>query len=238
MEPHVRGKADHSFVSTLAYKIFDLQLIRCHRLGKECRPSPSIRRRNHKKPIASKTAQLEEKIDGLMSIFNAQPVVSNTGHGQASIIVPDHEFRGDLQSYGTYPTPSARSSSATYAQLPAQVILTPGTSTFSSHPASPANTFAYMHEPTSTDADYYLKLFRTQHLKYFPFVHIPPETTAEQLQQQSPFLWLCIMSIFTQGIVQQQALNKQIKSVVAQRLLHDSESSMDLLLGLLAFIGW
>ncbi|KAK1705618.1 uncharacterized protein BDZ83DRAFT_543546, partial [Colletotrichum acutatum] len=41
---------------------------RCHRLGKSCQPSNPIRKRS-KKPPSSRTAQLEEKLDGLVTLL-------------------------------------------------------------------------------------------------------------------------------------------------------------------------
>jgi hypothetical protein len=213
-------------------------MIRCHRLSKECRPAPTTRRRNYRKPIASKTAQLEEKIDGLMSIFNSQPPLSNFGDSRTNINDPNHDSRKGLPSYGTSSSPSTRSGSVAFTKVAGQAVLTPGTSNFTSNPNSPADVFAFSHEPVPLEAEEYLNVFRSQQLKYFPFVHIPYETSADQLQQKHPFLWLCIMSISSKSVLQQQALSRQIKNTVAQRLLHESECSIDLLLGLLAFIGW
>ena len=46
---------------------------RCHRLKKECRPSPSVRGSGVKRKSGTKTARLEEKLDGLVSLLTAAP---------------------------------------------------------------------------------------------------------------------------------------------------------------------
>ncbi|KAH8701458.1 hypothetical protein GQ44DRAFT_778646 [Phaeosphaeriaceae sp. PMI808] len=44
----------------------------CHRLDKECIPSSCVRKKSAKKPGASKRAQLEDKLDDLVSILRTQ----------------------------------------------------------------------------------------------------------------------------------------------------------------------
>ena len=44
---------------------------RCHRLNKECQQSPSSRGQGVKKKPSTKTARLEEKLDGLVSLLTA-----------------------------------------------------------------------------------------------------------------------------------------------------------------------
>lgn len=166
-----------------------------------------------------------------MSIFNAsaQSALNIVGDTQARAVIPDHhEHRGRTSSLG-------RSSSGTNANASGQ---TPGTSAFDSSTGSPADNFVCPYEPTLPEAEENLKIFLTKQLKYFPFVYISPTTTAEQLRQERPFLWLCIMAISSKIIAQQQSLNNRVQNIVAQRLLYESEYSLDLLLGLLAFIGW
>lgn len=181
--------------------------------------------------MLSKVDRLEEKIDGLMSIFSVQPALNIIRETQtrATILDPNPHERT---------TPSlGRGSSGTNAHVSGQTGLTPGTSAFGSTD-SPADDFACLYEPTSSEAEEYLNIFSVKQVKYFPCVHIPPKTSAEQLRQERPFLWLCIMATSSKIIAQQQALNQRIKDIVAQRLLFESEYSLDLLLGLLVFIGW
>jgi hypothetical protein len=185
--------------------------------------------------LVSKADQLKMKIDSLMSIFSAsaQPALTIVGDTEVRAVIPDHhEPRGRT-------SPSlGRSSSGTTANASGQTVLTPGTGAFGSSTGSPADNFVCPYEPTLPEAEENLNIFITKQLKYFPFVYISPTTTAEQLRQERPFLWLCIMAISSKIIAQQQSLNKRIENIVAQRLLYESEYSLDLLLGILAFIGW
>ncbi len=93
-------------------------------------------------------------------------------------------------------------------------------------------------EPSPFEAEEYLTAFRTHKSKYFPFLYIPSTITAQQLHQQRPFLWLCIMTISSRSTSQQQVLGSRVRDKLAQEMLLKSERSIDLLLGLLAYIGW
>src|SRR5687768_4134419 len=56
---------------------------RCHRLRKDCQPMVSSRKRTVKKSSSSRTAQLEEKLDDLVSILRAsqsQPVAQQAAN--------------------------------------------------------------------------------------------------------------------------------------------------------------
>lgn len=168
-----------------------------------------------------------------MSVFRAQ----TAGNAQAGSVLIDVEPEVGMPSYCTHSTSSANGSSITNAHIPGQTVLTASTTAVSSA-GSPADTLTFPYGLTSLEAEESLTRFRTQHLKYFPFVYIPPNTTVEQLRQDRPFLWLCIMAVSSKRIAQQQALSKRIKNIVAQRMLYEPEYSLDLLLGLLAFIAW
>ena len=92
--------------------------------------------------------------------------------------------------------------------------------------------------PTSSEADAWLVEFQTRQSKYFPFIHIPPTTDAHQLRQQRPFLWLAIMTASSKSISLQKVLGDRLRQTVAWEMVVQSKKSIDLLLGLLVFIGW
>lgn len=91
---------------------------------------------------------------------------------------------------------------------------------------------------SSLEAEECLNHFRTFKLQYFPFVHIPFEKRAAQLQKERPFLWLCIMAISSKSTARQYELGLKIREKVAQEMIVQADHSIDLLLGLLTFIGW
>lgn len=94
------------------------------------------------------------------------------------------------------------------------------------------------YEPSTTEAEEYLMNFQTYKSKYFPFVYIPSTTNAQLLRHERPFLWLSIMAVGSKSTSQQQALGRKIRQTAAQEMVVRSMRNIDLLLGLLAFIGW
>ncbi|KAI1394270.1 uncharacterized protein F4822DRAFT_424749 [Hypoxylon trugodes] len=200
----------------------------CHRLNRECRPSDSVRRRSHKKPVGAKrkkTPRLEEKIDGLISLFkNGVQDNTITANPQAltptsnPILEPNIEINA-----GTHAHYQADRGSFPYGS---------GSSTTATDYADPS------YEPPAAEAEECLSNFRDFKLKYFPFIHIPLALNALQLREERPFLWLCIIAVGSKSTAQQQRLGKQIRQTVAQEMVIGSAKNMDLLLGLLAFIGW
>jgi hypothetical protein len=88
------------------------------------------------------------------------------------------------------------------------------------------------------EADACLATFRSFAFGYFPFIEFSPHTSAQQLQEERPFLWLNIVAITAQSSSRQQRLGALIRQHVAQNMVIETERSIDLLLGLLAFLAW
>ena len=221
-----------------------VDVVRCHRLNKECRPSVTVRRRNPKRPIASKSARLEEKLDGLVSLLKAgaqsDAIPANT---QAIATAYDSEHPGSVRtSDKTSPSNQIEiepTNSVLDEQLPNLPVLTPSSidsqGTLSD---SPASNLRDTVEPSPFEAEKCLTTFRTHKSRYFPVVYIPPTTTANQLRQERPFLWLCIMTVATGSTSQHQILGSKVRATLAQEMVLKSEQNIDLLLGLLVYIGW
>lgn len=190
------------------------------------------RRRNPKKPSVSETAQLKEKVDTLLSLLQTAP--------QASALA--HHSSGQTSDEITLPIPSSEGASVTSAaddHLPGLPVLTPETSgSEGTLGDSPASLLSDAIGPSAVEAEQYLTTFNTHKAKYFPFVYISSTVTAQQLRQERPFLWLCVMMIASRSTSQQQVLGSHIQHIIVQKMLLKSEQSIDLLLGLLAFIGW
>lgn len=194
-------------------------MLRCRRLDNECRPAESVRRRSWRKPVVSRTARLEEKLDGLVSLIKAG------GQSSGAVKTPHEMTVEDSSPHGTYHSVA---------------VLTPPTdgSTGSPNNHQPYGLLDTDSEPSPVEAESYLINFQTCKSKYFPFIYIPSTTTAQDLRQERPFLWLCIMTVGSKSISQQQILGTRIRQTVAQEMVIESEKSIDLLLGLLTFCWW
>ncbi|KAK0616755.1 hypothetical protein B0T14DRAFT_568333 [Immersiella caudata] len=73
--PAPYGKACTSCVKAKCrcmYRMGGPECERCHRLSKTCVPSQSIRKRNGRRLNGSRAAQLEEKLEGLVSLLRSQ----------------------------------------------------------------------------------------------------------------------------------------------------------------------
>lgn len=80
--------------------------------------------------------------------------------------------------------------------------------------------------------------FDAHMLKFLPYIYIPPDTTAIQLLAHRPFLMLCMCAISTRHVARQLQLFEIMRETLAQKLIVKPEPSIDLLLGLLTFLGW
>lgn len=204
----------------------------------------SVRRRNPKKPVVSKAARLEEKLDGLVSLLKAgvqSDASAANAHDTTAIYESDrHSNVRTNNETSPYSRTERGSVTSVLDDYPSNLpVLTPEKS--DSEGTLSSSSAAVPHdavEPSPFEAEEYLTAFRTHKSKYFPFLYIPSTITAQQLHQQRPFLWLCIMTISSRSTSQQQVLGSRVRDKLAQEMLLKSERSIDLLLGLLAYIGW
>jgi hypothetical protein len=208
---------------------------RCHRLRKQCVPMTTVRKRISHKSASSRTAQLEEKLDDLVSILRAshqQPGQAGTpAHAAATAIadVYSQQFEAipsRLDSLAAAATGSTSSSGPQQSTTP-----NPESSTRAHHQSDPPLW------PDDDEAEISLNKFRDW-TRNFPVVYIAPEVTSETLKQNSPFFWMCIMNVTTRSLHRQQATWLTIKKEAANRVLIEAERSMDLLLGLLTITAW
>ncbi|KAM7187488.1 hypothetical protein V8F33_011228 [Rhypophila sp. PSN 637] len=223
---------------------------RCLRLRKDCQPAPSLRRKPGRKPI-SKTAQLQDKLDDLVTLLQNAAANSTSGTSADALL---QQARSLAQVAS-----SSESSSASPGDTPkSNSSFTPNGS--SSRGPQPDNTNRPTTEyvppsPVSVDAlsqansennygisereaEECLHIFRTQKLPYLHFVYIPESTTAAELRREKPFLWLSIMVICVKRASTQQLLGEKLRALIAQKVIVEHQRSLDILQGLVGFLGW
>jgi len=193
----------------------------------------SARKRVARKTTSSRTTQLEEKLDDLVSILRAsqqQPPQSSPSSQSTPSFSPAQAFPSRLDSLATAATttPPQPSLCATFETRP---------SSYRDHGPPPRAGDLNRPEPTPEEAEIYLEKFRGW-IKHFPFLHIPLDVTAEALREQRPFLWRCIMNITTMSAPQQLLMKDRVRQEVAQRVIVDHERTMDILLGLICYVAW
>jgi hypothetical protein len=176
---------------------------------------------------ATKTARLEEKLDGLVALLKSAThstlmVTDNISESaNSSQIQPYSELlqslfcslrdeRGcgpranrmpgqrDERISEFYPTGGLRPHPPVLTQAASCTTSRSRSTTYRSPEASLPRGF----EPSLEEADEFLKIFRTQMMEYFPFIIMSTSTTAKELRLQRPFLWLCIMAVTSKSSVQ------------------------------------
>ncbi|KAL2192281.1 hypothetical protein P885DRAFT_24682, partial [Corynascus similis CBS 632.67] len=88
------------------------------------------------------------------------------------------------------------------------------------------------------DAGNRLSPFRDQMLSHLPFFNLPDHMTAEHVREQKPFLLFSIMAVTARSVKAQSLMSTVIREHVARKMIVENQKSMDLLLGLLVFLGW
>ncbi|KAI2638625.1 hypothetical protein GGS21DRAFT_509197 [Xylaria nigripes] len=241
---------------------------RCARLGRECKPTRGVRklegagtrrragasaaRASSGLSSATRAANLEQRLEDLMEMLKAQTAGTSTDSAYKSGSAEPFR-RGKLtQNVRVEPEvpmyqeinqhPNNIASKITPCQQPMSSSV--------AAPANPTGSRAPTSAPTSSllpdndvlmppiQAAEALDFFRQYYLKFFPFVYIPSEMDAAQLQHERPFLWLAICAVCCKSQVKQAALSRRILEELAHRMLITCERSIDMLLGTLCALGW
>jgi hypothetical protein len=186
----------------------------------------TARKRTSKKSTSSRTAQLEEKLEDLVSILRAsQQQPSQQMSRQPSVDAASTPYTSRLDSLATAATVSSHQPRRDAFRCETQTL------------AYPPGNGPVFYEPSPQEAERRLGLFRGW-LKNLPFMVLPRDMTVGTLRQEKPFLWMCINNITAPTVREQIILKDKIRAEVAQRIVIDSERNMDLFLGLLACMTW
>ncbi|RYC59356.1 hypothetical protein CHU98_g6845 [Xylaria longipes] len=222
---------------------------RCARLGRECKPSGSVRKRGaavsrraaggsasagaaNGLSAASRAANLEQKLEDLVAILKAQ-ASSQTNSGE----------NASAEIEATTPSVTDRRSNNVAGRIAAggPTVITPASTAYatgSTANSTPSPAPAHDLLASAAEAEETLVFFRQHHLQFFPFVYLPPDMTAAQLQRDRPYLFLNIRAICCRSPVKQAALSHQIREELAHRILVSCERNIDILLGALCLLGW
>ncbi|KAL9562511.1 hypothetical protein ACKAV7_013594 [Fusarium commune] len=89
------------------------------------------------------------------------------------------------------------------------------------------------------EAQILLDNYRTKAVQHFPFVPISSGTTVASLRADKPFLFMCIMATMKFGnCTIQRQIGEEIRNQAHQRVLMQSESTLEILQGLLIYLAW
>ncbi|KAI9664896.1 MAG: hypothetical protein M1821_006344 [Bathelium mastoideum] len=81
--------------------------------------------------------------------------------------------------------------------------------------------------------------FKTLKMPSFPFVVIPAGKTATALREESPFLFLAIITACLEDdTILQRRIADEVRSAISTRIIMANEKSLELLQGLLVYLAW
>ncbi|KAJ4120005.1 hypothetical protein NW768_010288 [Fusarium equiseti] len=205
------------------------------------------RKRVAKKSASSRTAQLEEKLEDLVTILRAsQPqnghLQSPNSDGSSPLMNSSnvgHHLTSRLESLATAAASSSSSETQprSYAIPHSHGSRSTGGSHVHTSPSSVGEDTSSLDEPTPEEAEMYLDKYR-QWLKKFPCMVLPPDMTAAALRREKPFLWLCIMNMTSMSVEQQMKLKDRVRQEIANRIIINHERTMDCLQGLICYLTW
>ncbi|KAH8878736.1 hypothetical protein GQ53DRAFT_756489 [Thozetella sp. PMI_491] len=196
---------------------------RCHRLAISCQPSQALRRRGGGRP-PNRTAQLEEKLDDLVTLLRSQAQPSTVLNiASAEPTTPPAEIRTAVATQAplVYPQQQRQRTRSPPSSLVSDLVYATALASSSNHE------FGELHP---IEAEEYLQFFKDVYLPAFPLLFLPPETSAAQLRTEKPWLWLAIQSVCCKSASRKSVLEDELCNNFAQRVLVQSERSLDLLL--------
>jgi hypothetical protein len=195
-------------------------------------PSGSAKRTRPKPRVVSRSARLEEKLDGLVSLLRSRQGPIGSGHSERGC--GDSENDGSGSEEGTFQTTTLTpASNDVYSDEPSPVEAEESLRRFREEMlVSPPNS---VYSGTSHNA---VATLITSMQIFSPYLYLPPHMTPLQLRDIYPFLWLNIMSVASKSVQTRKSLGAQVRSVIVQRIVSGSERSLDLLFGTLTFVNW
>ncbi|KAH8895487.1 HET-domain-containing protein [Thozetella sp. PMI_491] len=215
---------------------------RCQRLDKECLPSVPARKRGNK-AAGSRTAQLEEKVDQMVSLLRSQTAILETQQTLMPFpFQPPYLETADpmlFSAAGSVSRAGAAAASSSTETDPSHTGSTPATaSTEAELTPSPLVDDISQFSLQEAIAEEQLERFRSSFLPFFPVIHLPPEMSAEDVRRQKPFFWLVIMSLTSRSTQEQDSMGDAIRRIISQRVVAEHEWSLDVLLGLICYLAW
>ncbi|OAA62122.1 hypothetical protein ISF_05131 [Cordyceps fumosorosea ARSEF 2679] len=187
-----------------------------------------------------RTAQIEERLNGLVSLLQASGELPPQSQGQQQDgSTPGDYDESNITSSQMTESPIASNPAPVQSQQTAKEWFIPAT--YNSFGAAncicrPAPGDA--PPPPETD-DVALEIYRTQLQQLYPFVVIPPSITAAQLGVARPFLMSAIRMVTSfRSLRSMRAQMYALKMHISDFMLIRSERSMDLLQGIIVILGW
>ncbi|RFU28196.1 hypothetical protein B7463_g8144, partial [Scytalidium lignicola] len=226
---------------------------RCHRLNKDCTVlPPAVRQRKPRR--TTRVAQLEKKLDGIVSLLQASQNVSQhpalaITDDQPGPLTPEKspaestglaQQQQDHHGHGLGVVQLQGNEDIGNKNVPESPF------TYLSNAPAPQRRSTYhcllnypSDEPDNEEGDRLIRIYQEELTAQFPFVILPPGVKAANLRQSNPFLYMTIvMAASYYNLPRQTLFEKKIVEYLSEHLLLRSLKSLDLLQGLLVFCSW
>ncbi|KAH7323909.1 hypothetical protein BKA65DRAFT_76605 [Rhexocercosporidium sp. MPI-PUGE-AT-0058] len=214
---------------------------RCHRLKKQCSPADSIRKRNTPRGSAARTAKLEEKLDGIVSLL--QSVTGSTTlplplpNGPTPVaIVGDSPtlYQQSMNSFSTPVSSSADDCEPQHSKVGSWGSTNPNKTSLHSSHTQPLSA----DEPHPNKAENDLAIFRSDMLPTFAFMNLSPSVSARELGQTRPILLQSIMVVTSTTVQRKNHLSTEFLKTLTHDVFVLHRGHLDHLLGILIFLAW
>lgn len=179
--------------------------------------------------------QLEEKIDGLVTLLNASRQLPPTAVGK----LPEHARFASLDQ-GAIVTHVPEKPSVQVGQTAAAESLksSRNPSTLPTPPVELMDIFPGFRV-SLLEAEDILRIYNESYSPLFPFVPIPQMTSANDLLAEKPFLFRTIMTaVAPQNATIQKQAAVWFREYMAEHMLVNQEKSIELLQAILVRIAW
>lgn len=142
---------------------------RCHRIRRTCEPAPVVRKRASKKSGARGAADLQEKLDDLVTLLKQ----TRSESGTASTPSPSYHNAASkpASEFSLHESAEKRSGRSCFAAHTQYHNPRP-TLTILPAPASPPPP-----DPSPAEAEEYFRIFKTTHVVNFPYISFSPDMT-------------------------------------------------------------
>ena len=218
-------------------------------MNKNCVPSPPMRkRRTMKRHAEAEASRLEHKLDRLVTLLKSStqiaPILGKTPNFNIPLKLGPSSQDGvgdvisdiDLSHHDhTRARNIAHTDSSRHCVSPFAADSSSSRSTLVLSQSPLLDPFL---QPSLQDAELYLNRFRADFARHLPFNVISPSVTSFQLCQESPILWVCIMTVASNNSTQQIALSREARAIFGQEAFVRKTKNMDLLLAILVYITW
>lgn len=185
----------------------------------------------------SRTAQLEDKLNGLVNYLKVSGDWSKASSSLEDDTSASFGPAGEASSPESSPSPSYQGSCRSSATGGTWSI--PERYNSYAPPSCICRSETEDAPPPPDSDDALLHVFKTELATVFPFVIVPDDVTALELTKTRPFLMSSIRMVASyRSLRSMRAQMFHLISHVSDYMLIRSERSLDLLLGLIVIVGW